>query len=72
MFPPKSWVFPAYHNLEVPKRATAGLDSSRVGMVIAVLQRRAGAVDCDSPNPAPSRRMSPLSRNHASPNRAYR
>jgi len=31
----------AKSNLEVPKRATAGLDSSRVGMVIAVLQRRA-------------------------------
>jgi len=27
--------------LEVPKRVTSGLDSSRVGMVLAVLQRRA-------------------------------
>ncbi len=28
--------------LEVPRRATSGLDGSRVGMVLAVLQRRAG------------------------------
>jgi hypothetical protein len=28
------------------------------------------AVDCGSPKPAPSRGISPLSRNHASPNRA--
>src|ERR1700691_2021249 len=28
--------------LDVPKRVTSGLDSSRVGMVLAVLQRRAG------------------------------
>ena len=28
--------------LEVPRRATSGLDSARVGMVLAVLQRRAG------------------------------
>ena len=28
--------------LEVPRRATSGLDAARVGMVIAVLQRRAG------------------------------
>jgi DNA repair protein RadA/Sms len=29
-------------NLEVPRRVTSGLDASRVGMVLAVLQRRAG------------------------------
>ena len=28
--------------LEVPRRATSGLDAARVGMVLAVLQRRAG------------------------------
>ena len=28
--------------LDVPRRATSGLDASRVGMVLAVLQRRAG------------------------------
>ena len=28
--------------LEMPRRATSGLDDSRVGMVLAVLQRRAG------------------------------
>jgi DNA repair protein RadA/Sms len=28
--------------LEVPRRVTSGLDASRVGMVLAVLQRRAG------------------------------
>jgi DNA repair protein RadA/Sms len=28
--------------LEVPRRATSGLDGARVGMVLAVLQRRAG------------------------------
>jgi DNA repair protein RadA/Sms len=28
--------------LEVPRRTTSGLDASRVGMVLAVLQRRAG------------------------------
>src|SRR5579863_7887975 len=31
-----------YSALEVPRRATSGLDPSRVGMVLAVLQRRAG------------------------------
>ena len=31
-----------FANLEIPKRTTSGLDSSRVGMVLAVLQRRAG------------------------------
>jgi DNA repair protein RadA/Sms len=28
--------------LEIPRRATSGLDGARVGMVLAVLQRRAG------------------------------
>jgi DNA repair protein RadA/Sms len=31
-----------YSALEVPRRATSGLDGARVGMVLAVLQRRAG------------------------------
>jgi DNA repair protein RadA/Sms len=32
----------AHSYLEVPRRVTSGLDSSRVGMVLAVLERRAG------------------------------